>query len=127
MIIIQEVPSFLLRGLRKVDMALLFMCLDLLVPPLALLVLLLVGGLVVASIGYAIAGPYEAAVIFFGEVLLLSITMLSAWLRYGRDRFPFRLFLAAPAYLLWKIPIYFGLLFDRQTAWGGRTRRDDDV
>ncbi len=117
----------LLRSLVKVDVALLVMCLDLLVPPLALLVLLLVVGLAVASIGYAMGGSYDAGVIFFGQILLLFTAMVGAWLGYGRGRFPFRLFAAAPAYLLWKIPIYFRLLSDRQTVWGGRTRRDEDV
>jgi cellulose synthase/poly-beta-1,6-N-acetylglucosamine synthase-like glycosyltransferase len=118
MLMLQEVPSLLLRALVKMDVALLVLCLDLLVPPLALLVFLLVGGLAVSSMAHVIGGSYDSGVLFFGEMLLLFIAMIGAWLGYGRDRFPFWVFLAAPAYLLWQVPMYFRLISDRQMVWG---------
>lgn len=98
--------------------------LDVLVPPLALLVLLCL-----ATLGASMALFFftEATVALWPASLALSATamaVLLGWWLYGRDDVPFRKLLTAPFYALGKIGHYAGFLFRRQQGWQ-RTERDD--
>lgn len=101
---------------RRID--LLVQTLDLAVPPLALLVILLVGlaggGAVAAAAWGASTLPVTLAL---GALLALAVGVGAAWWRFGREVLPARRLLAVPGYVAWKLPIYVRL------AVGGVERR----
>lgn len=94
----------------------------LLVPPLALLFLIAASALMPA-IGLAVlsGAALPAAVLLVAIASASSVTAL-AWYREGRSTIRLSALATAPLYIVWKIPLYLGFLFSRQTQWN-RTRR----
>lgn len=121
---------FLFAGLRRRSAHLFAIGAHMMVPPLAMLMLLTFGALiVVGALSYG-AGSHEAGHFAPLWVLLLSfgiaaIALLAAWWREGRAVLSFTALLQVPFYILWKIPIYLGFFTARQTDWN-RTRREDE-
>jgi hypothetical protein len=68
-------------------------------------------------------GVWLPAVLTGIQGILISIAILGAWVRFGRDQLPPQFLLTIPLYILWKIPLYIGFLVRRQTKWV-RTDRD---
>jgi hypothetical protein len=57
------------------------------------------------------------------EGLLISISIVGSWAKFGRANLPVLTLLAVPLYILWKIPLYLAFLVQPQTKWI-RTERD---
>jgi cellulose synthase/poly-beta-1,6-N-acetylglucosamine synthase-like glycosyltransferase len=112
-------PRLVATGLRKGRPALLGLGLDLLVPPLALLVMLQGGWLAVTVLAALVGFTSSAPAILAGVGLaMVGVAVLAAWAGYGRRTLPFRYLLLAPVYLAWKIPLYVALLIKgRQKSW----------
>lgn len=117
-------PRLLWQGVRQRRMAVVAMALDLLVPPVALLGLLL-GLLWCAALGLWLWTGTETSPLLWATALmgLFGVTMARAWWVWGRDLVSAREWLQVPFYLLAKLPIYVGFVFKRQKAWV-RTERD---
>ena len=54
---------------------------------------------------------------------LMAVSLLAVWFKFARWTLPLASLLAAPLYLLWKIPLYVGIALRPQTGWV-RTPRD---
>ncbi|MCC6420147.1 MAG: glycosyltransferase [Gemmataceae bacterium] len=123
--LLTQVPRLLRAALCRARPRLLGLALELSVPPLSLLFLL--WALVfAASVGFWFAGgPPHPAVVLACGALAVVLAVLAAWAKFGRDRLPLTSLLAAPFYVLWKVPIYVAFLFRRrrQAKWN-RTARD---
>lgn len=121
---VKDGPRQLMRALRERNLPLLSLVLDMLVPPLALLTLMVV---LMAVLGSGLiwftgqAMPWSLAIISF---VLLGIAVLLAWVGYGRNILSFRNLAYAPFYALGKIPLYLKFLVNRQVEWV-RSRRDN--
>lgn len=122
-LILQEVPRLLWRAVLKADFRLLALVLDLVVPPLALLVVLLTGLLTLAA-GAAVLGAstlaLEIAFVAFG---LLAIAVFLAWYGWGREVVSLRDLLSVPGYVLAKLPLYLQFWTHREKDWA-RTDRN---
>jgi len=102
----------------------LWLALDLLVPPLAMLVAVLTTAFLVSVLVFAVLG-WEGPVSVFGAALSAVIFGTGlAWATEGRTVMPFSALLKAPLYVLWKLPIYARLLIKTERRWV-RTARDD--
>jgi hypothetical protein len=81
----------------------------------------------VAMVGALLAGALGAswipAIFLAIEGLLVFISIVGAWAKFGRADIPVQTLLAVPSYILWKIPLYFAFLVKPQTKWI-RTERD---
>lgn len=124
-LMLADAPKRALAAVTQGNGSLLAMTLDLLVPPLALLVLTLLGLNLVAWLAYLlfdVAAPAWIALIALG---MLSLAVLLAWARFCRELIPFSVLLYAPFYAAKKIPLYLGFLIKRQVEWV-RSKRDDD-
>lgn len=110
-------------GLARGRPALVGMGLDLLVPPLALVVglLVLVAGLAlcVVMLG-ASAVPAWLATLGLG---LVGFGVAVGWARYGRELIPFRYLLLVPLYVIWKVPLYASFFLGRRERKWQRTER----
>ena len=93
--------------------------LDVLIPPLALLVLLLSLSLL---LGLASGQPFAMlpAALAMG---VLGVAVMLGWAVYGRSYLPFTELLLAPIYVPKKVGLYAAFLFKRERKWV-RTRRD---
>ncbi|MES2180894.1 MAG: glycosyl transferase, partial [Pseudomonadota bacterium] len=122
--ILSEVPRLFAQGIRKLDKNLLAMAFDLSVPPLALLVALLVGDVMVTGVVYMLLGTAQLAfqIALFG-VVILAIAIGVAWWGWGRKIISLSTLLLVPVYVALKIPHYIKFLFKRQKAWN-KTERD---
>lgn len=122
---LQAVPVMLLDGLRGRGKGLLPMALDTMVPPLALLVMLLAGFTVLAAVWHAICVTTLVLCISVFLLAVLSLSVLMAWWRFGRDILSPAQVPALFLYLVGKLPIYLKFLVKRQVEWV-RAKRDGD-
>ena len=121
-VLLRQGPRLAFESIRQRRPALFGLGLDLCVPPLALLVLLL-ATVAVATGAWAVRGgsatPLIVAVSSIGSV---ALGVLIAWRRFARH-IPAWALLAAPWYVLWKVPIYFKFLVSPEKRWV-RTERN---
>ncbi|HEY1598019.1 MAG TPA: glycosyltransferase family 2 protein [Pirellulales bacterium] len=121
--IAKEAPLLLLKALRSLDIGLLAMSLDLAVPPLSLLSLLVTVTWLAAAVFAALTGltfPLEIAIL---AIVLLVLSVMISWVRYGRGTLSLRDLASAPVYALWKLPLYVSFIVSRQLEWV-RSKRD---
>lgn len=117
--IINEAPSLIVEALKTRNMHMFGLACDLIVPPLAVLVLLCVAIFVVSFIASA-----QLALLLSSFLLAaLTIAVLLAWLFFGRQIISFQQLCYAPIYALIKIPLYIKFFLNRQVEWV-RTKRD---
>ena len=124
-ILLGTAPRLLFKAIKERNWHMIGMALDLLVPPVALLCMLLSAAMMTTLVFAIITGLLGPAI--FAALLVLGLTtaVLAAWWRYGRAILPAYQFLNAIFYMLEKIPLYLRYLFSRQVAWV-RSKRDDE-
>ena len=117
--IISEAPSLLLESLKSRNVQMFGLACDLIVPPLAVLVLLCVAVFIVSFIAQA-----QLALLLSSLLLAaLTVAVLLAWLCFGRAIISFKQLCYAPIYALVKIPLYIKFFLNRQVEWV-RSKRD---
>lgn len=123
-VVLAEGPKLVGHALARRNWPLLGMALDLLVPPLALLSLLLTVLYVVTWLAFGLFGLLLPALLATLGLGLLGAAVLLAWARFAREVMPFSVLMYAPFYAARKIPLYLGFLLKRQVDWV-RSKRDD--
>jgi hypothetical protein len=121
--LLTQVPQLLRASVQQKRFDLLAIALDLCVPPLSLLVMLwtvAMGGALLAAV---LGNSLIPTVLLAMEGLLFSISIVAAWVKFGRTNLRMLTLLAVPLYILWKVPLYFAFLVRPQTKWI-RTQRD---
>jgi cellulose synthase/poly-beta-1,6-N-acetylglucosamine synthase-like glycosyltransferase len=103
--------------------ALLALALDLCVPPLALLVLMIMGLVVLGTVVAVLGGPAAPWIVSASTLAGVTAAVLVAWARFGRAVLSLRELLGSPAYAITKVSMYARLFASRQAEWI-RTRRD---
>jgi cellulose synthase/poly-beta-1,6-N-acetylglucosamine synthase-like glycosyltransferase len=117
-------PRMLWRALTRRSWALLGMALDLMVPPLAALVLTLAMLCLVGAAWWLFTGDLRPAGVAAAALVLLGASVVLAWQRGGRRIVTSKELLGLPLYVAAKIPLYVQLFTKRQIDWV-RTKRDD--
>jgi len=111
-------PRLLAAGMRRADAGLLAMGADLMVPPLALLVQVQIGLTLLGALAWWFGAGATPLLISTIALLLLAVSVLSAWRLAGRDIIALsELLLTAPAYALRKLPMYAAFVWKRQSTW----------
>jgi cellulose synthase/poly-beta-1,6-N-acetylglucosamine synthase-like glycosyltransferase len=124
-LIVTAVPRLLFRAIVSGNFGLLALTLDLLVPPLALLVILVVGVFFAAVLAAMFGSSSTALFTSTASLAALGIAVLLAWLKYGRGVLPARRLFSIATYILQKLPLYRQLLTNRGTPLWVRTDRSD--
>ena len=114
---IRYAPLLFGRICRTGDVRLMAMMFDLVVPPLALLLLLLTGYLVLAAGFYALGASVTPLALAAADATMFLAAIGIAWWCHGRSIVPLRTLALAPVYALAKVPLYLRLFAGRQTAW----------
>jgi cellulose synthase/poly-beta-1,6-N-acetylglucosamine synthase-like glycosyltransferase len=116
-LILDEVPVLLLTAVRRRDLRLLGLALDLAIPPLAL-VALMSGTAVLLAAAAALSGAaWWPLAIAIGNACILCAAVLLAWYSRGREAISLSSMLSVPAYMLAKVPLYLRFLTKRQKIW----------
>lgn len=121
--LLKQVPRLLKESINQRRFDLFAIALDLCVPPLSLLVMLWVIALGGAMLAASLSATWIPAILLAIEGLLILISIVGAWAKFGRTDIPMLTLLAVPFYVLWKIPLYLAFLLRPQTKWI-RTERD---
>lgn len=117
-------PRMFLKAIRRLDIGLAAMALDLMVPPLAAFTIGLVA-LILAAAAWAIfAADHRPLVMAVVAILLFASGVLIAWYAGGRRLVSGAELLALPLYVAAKVSLYLRLFTRRQVEWV-RTKRDD--
>jgi cellulose synthase/poly-beta-1,6-N-acetylglucosamine synthase-like glycosyltransferase len=122
--LLTQVPRLLKAAIQQRRFDLFVMALDLSVPPLSLFVMLWFAATIVALSALWLGVSLIPTLILAIEGVLLLVSIMGAWIKFGRDCIPLHSLLSIPLYILWKIPLYFKFLIRPQTAW---VRTDRDV
>jgi cellulose synthase/poly-beta-1,6-N-acetylglucosamine synthase-like glycosyltransferase len=121
--LLNQVPPLLWKGARARRLDLLAMGLDLMVPPMALLVLMLLATTAVALLARLLGASIVPLAIAGASLTLVVVAVAIAWLRFGRRTLPLRYLVFIPAYVLWKIPLYLAFFARRKQQKWERTER----
>jgi len=121
--IMQQVPMLLKQSVKNKDWRLLLLALDIGVPPLALLVLLTLTGLVGLGFYGLIAGKFGLFYFLLSNFSFFAVLLMLTWWRYGREYLTLKELASIPVYIFSKLSVYSAFLFKRQTEWV-RTSRE---
>lgn len=121
--LLTQVPRLLKGAIAQKRLDLFALALELAVPPLSLLVILWIAGILITGLAGILGGYWQPVITLAIAGLLMFIAIISAWAKFGRQTIPGKALIAIPFYLLWKIPLYFSFIIKRQAQWI-RTERD---
>ena len=116
-------PQMIWRAAKTRNWSLLVMALDLMVPPLAALVLLLVVLVSVNTVWWLLTSRAEPLIVSLFATALVLTSIVVAWVREGRRLVRLSELLAMFWYAAAKVPVYIRLFTKRQVEWV-RTKRD---
>ena len=103
-------PKMLARSISRADPRGLWAALDVMVPPLALLVMLDIAAVTVGAGLTWLAGVSAVPVMLLaGALVLAGAALAAAWLSGGSRFVSLRGLMSVPLYLVWKLPLYVGL------------------
>jgi cellulose synthase/poly-beta-1,6-N-acetylglucosamine synthase-like glycosyltransferase len=116
--ILGNVPRLLWRGLTRGRLGAVAMGLDLLVPPLSLLLVLLI----LASVGAALIAlltrvTWAPAIVLAAATVAVLGCVFLAWLKFGRRTLPATSLFAALSYVAWKLPMYCMFFIRPEKRW----------
>ncbi|MDB9524431.1 glycosyltransferase family 2 protein [Oscillatoria sp. CS-180] len=116
------VPKLVGQSVRQLRPDLLFLALDLAIPPLALWSILGLLATVVTGITtlFGVILPFQIQLV--ADVILVS-TILICWIVWGRKTLTFSQLIAIPLYIFWKVPIYIKAFLKPEKDWV-RTKRN---
>ncbi len=122
--LVSDGPSLLWGAVSARDARLTLMALDLMVPPLTLLLALVLLDFLLGSVLASAVGTWPMGIALTCLILVLAAS-LRAWWVVGRDLLSVGDLLRAPAHLVMKVPMYLKFVSRRQKEWV-RTERHDD-
>lgn len=121
--ILSALPRVLLRALSMRNWPLFALAADLMVPPLALLTLLVGATFLLSAVAYIWTGMRLPLVAGAVLIALLSSAVSFAWWKFGRGVVSLVDLCFAIAYAAWKLPLYVRFFIKRQVEWI-RSERD---
>lgn len=121
--ILTQVARLLKEFVRQGRFELSIVALDILIPPLSLLIVTWLATTIIAWLAVAIGASLIPATILTLTGCFLGATILLTWWQFGRSDLPLQNLLAIPLYILSKIPIYLKFFIQPQSRWL-RTERD---
>lgn len=115
--LLAQAPRLFFAGMLRFRPRLIALALELSVPPLSLLMLMQALLLIVSLVFWQMGGSLLPAAILLTTAVMAGLTIVAAWWKFGRALISPKILFLLPVYVLWKIPIYFKLMFAPQRAW----------
>jgi cellulose synthase/poly-beta-1,6-N-acetylglucosamine synthase-like glycosyltransferase len=117
-VMLRHGPRLLGAALARADLRLAAMAVDLMVPPLALLVQLQLALALIGAAALLVGAGVLPLALCMAALVLLLLAIVAAWRLAGRDVVGWsELVLTAPAYALRKLPMYLAFLWKRESTW----------
>lgn len=121
--IVRDVPLLVTEAFRQFRPLLLFVALDLMIPPLALLGLISLFATACLVLFGIWSGNWLPIMALIGSGIFATLGIAVAWFRFGRELIPANVIFAIPGYVLSKLNIYKRFLTHRQKEWVRTERR----
>ena len=110
-------------GLKRRDLRLVALSLDLMVPPISLLIFVIFALLLVCGLSLPLGLASSSLSMSLCCIGLLTLSISAAWLRFGKDILPARSLFRIPIYLAEKLPVYAKLLVGKRVSSWVRSDR----
>jgi cellulose synthase/poly-beta-1,6-N-acetylglucosamine synthase-like glycosyltransferase len=121
--IAQTLPRYLWLAIARLNFDLLVLALDLAVLPLSLLGILIVGMFIFTSLAWLVGFAATAWLIATANLLAFLITVIAAWLKFGRDVLPASRLRSGGSLIVQKLKLYSRLLLGKTAPNWIRTDR----
>ncbi|HEX3151206.1 MAG TPA: glycosyltransferase family 2 protein [Gemmataceae bacterium] len=122
--LVTQVPRLIASGLVRLRPQLIGLGLELLVPPLSLLVVVWAMLLLVCLMSWQFFdGNWLPVAVLAGFAVFAIGAIFASWVKFGRRMLPLSNLLRVPLYIVWKLPIYLKIVGSREKTWV-RTERD---
>ncbi len=115
--ILTQAPRLVVAGLLKIKPKLIALALELAVPPLSLLFIFQAILLLTCLFWWQQGGSELPAAILIIGGAVGTLSILTAWITFGRKLLSPKILCLLPVYVLWKIPIYLKLILAPQRKW----------
>jgi exopolysaccharide biosynthesis WecB/TagA/CpsF family protein len=115
--LLTQVPRLLGGAIRHRRICAVALAAEVCVPPLSLLVMMVAGAIGCSMLAARFGASWTSAYLLMAGALAVGCCILGAWLRFGRQQLPLASLLAAPFYVLWKVPLYFAFVLKPQREW----------
>ncbi len=122
--IVNDAPHMLSLAVVRHNWGLLVLTLDVIVPPLSLLLILTVGVFAVTAVAALVGFSWLPLATSAATLFVLAIAVFLAWLKCGRDVLPPRAFLSIISYVLGKLGLYGRIISGKADAKWDRTDRE---
>jgi len=122
--IVSSAPRLLIKSLVSRNWGLLFLTLDLMIPPLSLFSLVLIGGLLIGTLIFIGEGSSAALLMSIANAIFFGLALIACWVKFGRDTLPAHAVPSIAYYVLGKLPLYKRIFTGRSVASWIRTDRD---
>ncbi len=116
-IIRQFVPRLFRRAVADKNIEAFVMMLDLLVPPLSLLVFILCGGFAIFFFVGLILGQWWQFNLIFDYLMFTLFTVIIVWFLFARSILTVLELAKIPVYMIKKITVYIAYFVKKQTSW----------
>jgi cellulose synthase/poly-beta-1,6-N-acetylglucosamine synthase-like glycosyltransferase len=125
--IFRQAPRVAWLGVMRGRPGALAMALDLIIPPLSLLLVLLLGAIAMAGLAHLLLGASRApALLLLAGAAGVALSLLLAWFRFGRECLPAWAMPGILSYVAWKLPMYAMFLIRPEKKWV-RTAREENT
>lgn len=121
--LLTQTPRLVVLAVKHRRLDLFWLALDLAVPPLSLLATALAATTAICGVSWLLGASNMPLVTMSSATILMLLTVLLGWAVHCRQQVPLRALIAAPFYVVMKLPIYVAFLAARQRQWV-RTERD---
>jgi cellulose synthase/poly-beta-1,6-N-acetylglucosamine synthase-like glycosyltransferase len=122
-LILHYFPRLLSKALAQGRLDLLAIALDLIIPPLSLLVMIGLTLSVLMTLAAALSGAWLPAFICYGAGGALMMAIILAWTKFAQNDLSLQTLLQVPVYILWKIPLYLKFVREPQVEWVRTSRQ----
>jgi cellulose synthase/poly-beta-1,6-N-acetylglucosamine synthase-like glycosyltransferase len=122
--IVSSAPRLLIKSLVSRNWGLLFLTLNLMIPPLSLFSLVLIGGLLIGTLIFIGGGSSAALLMSIANAIFFGLALIACWVKFGRDTLPAHALPSIAYYVLGKLPLYKRIFTGKSVASWIRTDRD---
>lgn len=122
-LILSDAPALFIEAIKTKNLQMLGMAFDLIVPPLAVLVLMCSFVFILSLVTHQFVAINYILISAYLVLLALMSAVFLAWIFFGRRIISLQQLCYAPIYVLIKIPLYIKFFINRQVEWV-RTKRD---
>ncbi len=123
---LRDAPSLMWSGIREGRIKLILVGLDMVVPPLAMLVLLSALASTMLFLCAYMTGYWGPLCLLLCTGSLAAMGIVLSWWKFASELIPAKVVFAIPGYVFRKVGIYRRFFGNRQTEWV-RTKRDGEV